>query len=130
MNLNKIIIEIPLLARPKKNSQNIIYNPKTKKPMIIQNQRYQNFERECGYFLKKYKMNINTPINLKCEFYVPDLRKRDIVNLLNGIQDVLVKYKVIEDDNYNIVRSVDGSRIIYKKGVEKIIIEISEIKNE
>ena len=128
--MNKIIIEIPLLARPKKNSQNIIYNPKTKKPMIIQNQRYQNFERECGYFLKKYKMNINTPINLKCEFYVPDLRKRDIVNLLNGIQDVLVKYKVIEDDNYNIVRSVDGSRIIYKKGVEKIIIEISEIKNE
>lgn len=128
--MNNIKIEIPLLARPKKNSQSIIYNPKTKKPMIVQSQRYKEFERDCGYFLKKYEMNINTPINLKCEFTVPDLRKRDIVNLLNAMQDILVKYKVIEDDNYNIVSSVDGSKIIYEKGVEKITIEISEAKNE
>lgn len=125
--MNNIKIEIPLLARPKKNSQSIIYNPRTKKPMIVQSKRYKEFERDCGYFLKRYAMNINTPINLKCEFIVPDKRKRDIVNLLNAIQDILVKYQVIEDDNYNIVSSVDGSKIIYKKGVEKIIIEISEI---
>ena len=123
-----IRIEIPLLCRPKKNSQSIIYNTKTKRPMIIQSKQYLEFERECAIFLLKYKMNINTPINLKCVFIVPDKRKRDIVNLLNAIQDILVKYKVIEDDNYNIVKSVDGSRIIYEKGIEKTIIEISEYK--
>lgn len=128
--MNSIKIEIPLLCRPKKNSQSIIYNPKTKKPMIVQSQRYKEFERQCGYFLKKYKMNINTPINLKCEFYVPDKRKRDIVNLLNAIQDILVKYQVIEDDNYNIIKSLDGSKIIYEKGAEKTVIEISEVKSE
>lgn len=57
---------------------------------------------------------------------MPDKRKRDIVNLLNAIQDILVKYKVIADDNYNIVQSIDGSRIIYEKGKEETIIEITK----
>lgn len=124
--MNNIKIEIPLMTRPKKNSQSIVYNSRTKRPIIVQSKNYKEFEHNCAYFLKKYKMNINTPINLKCEFYVPDKRKRDIVNLLNAIQDVLVKYQVLEDDNYNIVASVDGSKIIYEKGVEKTIIEISD----
>jgi Holliday junction resolvase RusA-like endonuclease len=119
-------IEIPLLARSKKNSQNIIINPRTKKPMIIQSKIYLNFERECGYFLSKYQSNINYPINLKCTFIVPDKRKRDLTNLENAIADILVKYKVIEDDNYNIIASWDGSRILYQKNIEKTIIEINK----
>lgn len=123
-----MIIKIPLQCIPKKNSQQIFYNSKTKKPFIRQSERYLNFERECGYFLKKYKSNINTKVNLKCTFYVSDKRKRDIVNLLNSIQDILVKYNVIEDDNYNIVNGVDGSRIIYEKGHEETIIEITNME--
>lgn len=125
-----IKINIPLCTRPKKNSQRIIYNSTTKKPMIIQSKQYLEFERNCAYFLNKYKLNISIPINLKCTFIVGDKKKRDLTNLLNAIQDILVKYNVIADDNYNIVQSVDGSRIIYIKGEEKTIIEISEIDNE
>lgn len=117
-------IKIPLMCRSKKNSQSIIINPRTRKPMIIQSKLYKEFEQECGYYLLKYKKHISTPINLKCTFYVKDKRKRDIVNLLNAIQDILVKYDVIADDNYNIVQSIDGSRIIYEKGREETIIEI------
>ena len=119
-----MVIKIPLMCRSKKNSQNIIVNPRTHKPMIIQSKLYKEFEQECGYYLLKYKKNISVPINLKCTFYVKDKRKRDIVNLLNAIQDILVEYGVIADDNYNIVKSVDGSRIIYEKGREETIIEI------
>lgn len=119
-----MVIKIPLMCRSKKNSQSIIVNPRTRKPMIIQSKLYKEFEQECGYYLLKYKKNISTPVNLKCTFYVKDRRKRDIVNLLNAIQDILVKYGVIADDNYNIVKSVDGSRIIYEKGREETIIEI------
>lgn len=123
-------IEIPLLARSKKNSQRIIWNNKTKKPMIIQSKEYLNFERECSYFLLKYKnSNINYPINLKCLFFVSDKRRRDLTNLENAIADILVKYKVIEDDNYNIIQSWDGSRILYRKDEEpKIEIEITKIE--
>ena len=119
-----MIIKIPLMCRSKKNSQNIIVNLRTHKPMIIQSKLYKQFEQECGCYLLKYRKNISTPVNLKCTFYVKDRRKRDIVNLLNAIQDILVKYRVIADDNYNIVKSVDGSRIIYEKGREETIIEI------
>ena len=42
---------------------------KTGKYFISQSEIYKNFERECGYFLLKYKgSNISYPINLKCLF--------------------------------------------------------------
>lgn len=124
-----MIIKIPLLCRSKKNSQNIIYNSRTKRPMIIQSEIYRNFERECGLYLKKYQSNVITyPVNLKCLFYVSDRRKRDITNLENAIADILVKYKILEDDNYNIVVGWDGSRIIYRPKQEpEIIIEITKM---
>lgn len=121
-------IEIPLLCRSKKNSQQILFNHKTKRPFISQSELYLNFERECGYYLKKYQGSIiNYPCNIKALFFVPDKRKRDLTNLENAIADILVKYKILEDDNYNIISGWDGSRIIYEKGVSKIILEIEEV---
>lgn len=60
---------------------------------------------------------------------MPDKRKRDLTNLENAIADILVKYNVLADDNYNIIQSWDGSRITYRKGKEETIIEIEEINN-
>lgn len=123
-----MIIQIPHHTIPKKNSQQILYNNRTKRPFIQQSNRYLEFERLCGYYLNKYNdLNINKPINLKCTFYVPDKRRRDLANLLESIQDILVKYGVIADDNYLIVQSVDGSRIVYEKNKSETIIEIEVI---
>lgn len=129
MNQLELKINIPLLARSKKNSQRIIYNPRTKRPMIIQSEIYKNFERECGFFLKKYKSNVITyPVNLKCLFYTKDRRKRDLTNLENAIADILVKYEILEDDNYNIIAGWDGSRIVYRPDKEpEIDIEITKM---
>ena len=124
-----MIIKLPLLCRSKKNSQEYVINPRTHKPMIVQSKLYYQFERDCGYFLKKYARHIDYPINLKCTFIVPNRRRRDLCNLLEAIQDILVKYGVIVDDNSEIVASVDGSRIIYEKGREETIIEIEEVTN-
>ena len=123
----KLKITIPLMCRPKKNSQRIIYNKRTNRPMIIQSEQYKEFEQACGYYLRRYTYRIKNPINLKCTFYFPDRRKRDTVNMLEAIQDILVKYKVIDDDNYNIVASLDGTRCIYEKDREETIIEIEDI---
>lgn len=120
-------ITIPVVPRSKKNSQQIIINPRTKRPMIIQSKLYTNFERECGLYLKKYKCNIDYSINLKIEFYVPDKRRRDIANYIEAIQDILVKYKVLKDDNYNIVYSLDGTRIYIDKENPRVEIEITKI---
>lgn len=118
-------IILPLLCRSKKNSQQIVRNGG--RSFVVQSELYKQFERECGYFLKKYAKHIDYPVTLKCTFYVPDKRRRDIVNLLNAIQDILVHYDVLTDDNYNIVQSLDGTRVIYEKGREETIIEIERI---
>lgn len=123
-------ITIPITPRPKKNSQQIIYNKKTKKPMIVQSKLYANFERECGLYLLKYKSNIDYGINLKIEFYVPDRRKRDIANYIEAIQDILVKYEVIQDDNYNIVSSLDGTRMYIDKENPRVEIEITKLEEQ
>lgn len=120
-------IVIPITPRSKKNSQQIIYNTRTKRPMIIQSKLYTNFERECGLYLKKYKCNIDYSINLKIEFYVPDKRRRDIANYIEAIQDISVKYEVLRDDNYNIVYSLDGTRIYVDKENPRVEIEITKI---
>lgn len=119
-------ITIPLLARPKKNSQQMIFNKRTGKPMIIQSKQYLSFERDCAYFLKRFARHIATPINLKCLFYVDTKRKRDLTNFLEAIDDVLVKYQVVEDDNRDIIASHDGSLILYNKESPRIEIEITK----
>lgn len=121
-----MIIRIPLMCRSKKNSQQILINSRTGKPFVSQSKLYKSFERECGYFLKRYESNISYSVNLKCTFYVSDKRKRDLTNLENAIADILVKYKVLQDDNYNIIQSWDGSRIIYEKNREETVIEITK----
>lgn len=76
--------------------------------MVIQSKKYLEFERECKKYIPVMEDPINFPINLSCKFYVNDARKRDIVNFVEAVQDILVKYGVLEDDNYNIVASVDN----------------------
>lgn len=99
--------------------------------MIIQSDQYREFEKLCSIYMKpiakKLKKPIDYPINLKCTFYFPDRRRRDTINMLEAIQDILVKYKILADDNYTIVASLDGTRSYYKKGVEITIIEIEEV---
>lgn len=121
-------IIIPIIPRSKKNSQQIIYNPRTKRPMIIQSKLYTNFERECGLYLKKYKSNIDYRVNLKIDFYVKDKRRRDIANYVEAIQDILVKYEVLRDDNYNIVYSLDGTRMYVDKENPRVEIEITKLE--
>ena len=106
--MKELNIIIPINPRSKKNSQQIIYNPKLKRTMVVQNKNYTQFEKNCKQFMPKLDKPIDYPINLSVKFYVCDARKRDIANYIEAIQDILVKYNIIVDDNYNIIASLDG----------------------
>lgn len=101
-------IIIPVIPRSKKNSQEIVFNRKTGHRMVIQNKRYTEYEKECKKYIPILDRPIDFPINLQCKFYVNDARKRDIANYIEAIQDILTKYGILEDDNYNIVSSLNG----------------------
>ena len=51
-------------------------------------------------------------VNLACVFYRKDRRKVDVSNL---IEDILVKYGVLKDDNYTIVVGLDGCHVEYDR---------------
>ena len=123
-------ITIPLNPITKKNSQRIIKNRATGRPLVIQSETYKQYEKDCGAFLGNWKDPINYPINLKCLFYRKDRREVDLSNCLEAIQDILKKYGVIKDDNHKIVASVDGSRVLYDKKNPRTEIYIEEIRDE
>ena len=46
---------------------------------------------------------------------MPTRRIVDLTNLEEAIDDILVKYGVLKDDNSRILVSHDGSRVLYDK---------------
>ena len=119
-------IIIPIPPRTKKNSLRII-NVKGK-PIIIPSELYKKYERECRPFIPKIYPPISYPINMKCIYYMPTRRKVDLNNLLEASTDMLVFYKVLEDDNSKIVVSHDGSRVFYDKENPRAEIYIKRVE--
>lgn len=118
---------IPLNPRTKKNNQKIIKNPKTKALMIVQNDRYKAYERDAGWFLKKIPEPINEPVNVKCIFYRDTERRVDLTNLLEAIDDILIHYKILSDDNFKVIAGHDGSRVYVDREKPRTEIEITRI---
>ena len=118
---------IPLNPRTKKNNQKIVKNSKTKALMIVQNDRYKQYERDSGWFLKKIPEPISEPVNVKCLFYRDTERRCDLTNLLEAIDDILVKYKILADDNFKIIAGHDGSRVYVDRKHPRTEIEITSM---
>lgn len=55
---------------------------------------------------------------------MPKNGKVDITNLHSALHDILVKVGVLEDDNYKIVASTDGSRVFVDEGNPRTEVEI------
>ena len=118
-------IVIPIAPRTKKNSQRIV---RVKGHyMIMPSKLYKDYEKECGKYVPRLEEPINYPINLKCTYYMPTRRKCDLNNLLEASTDMLVHYKILEDDNYSIVVAHDGSRVYYDKENPRCELEIERL---
>ena len=77
---------------------------------------------------KNHKTGQRYPINLKCVYYRKTKRCVDLNNLLAATCDILKDYGVITDDNYKIVKSVDGSRVLFDKERPRVEIEIERVE--
>lgn len=113
----------------KKNSQQILTNPKTGRPFIMPSKKYKQYEKDALWFIPKGEV-IDYPVNVKCLFYMPTKRKCDLVNMQEAILDVMVKAGLLADDNYSIVQSMDGSRVLHDKENPRTEIYITEVKND
>lgn len=118
-------ITIRGVPRTKKNHQQVVM--RGKKPIIVQSDAYRQYEGIALLALWQLphpREPIKEPVNVKCVYYMPDRRRVDLLNLLAATMDILVKGKVLEDDNSAIVVSHDGSRVRVDKHNPRVEIEI------
>lgn len=106
-------ITIPMNPITKKNHGQIIMVKGH--PIMLPSKPYQEYEKKCKQYMPELEFPINCPVNLEVHYYMETRRKCDITNLLQATCDILVKYKVLEDDNYAVVASVDGTKVEYDK---------------
>lgn len=105
--------------RPKKNNM----RPARRKNgslMLIQSQNYIDYANDAVPQLQQQLQQqhhdaIDTAVNVQMIYYRSDRRRTDLVNLQNATLDILVQANILADDNYNIVASMDGSRVYYDK---------------
>lgn len=122
---NNIEICIPLNPITKKNSQRILYkyNRGKKIPFISPSEAFENFQEDCGYFVKP--LNIGYPVNVEAKYFMKKRYKVDLSNLNSSIHDILVHYKCIKDDSAKYIVSTDGSRVYYDKDNPRVEIIIT-----
>ena len=126
------MIKFTLPIRPvtKKNSGQIITVGGF--PRMIPSKQYLQFEKDCQPYFKQVLNQIGQiyyPINLQAVFYVETKRRIDLPNLLNAVDDAMVKSELILDDNRDIIASHDGSRVYHDKFNPRIEIEITRQEN-
>ncbi len=120
----------------KKNSQQILMNPKTHRPFVAPSSQYKKYEKDaCKQLLMQAVQNgpaeaITFPVNIECDFFMQTRRLVDLTNLLEAVCDALTAAGIIADDNCSIAVSHDGSRVHYDKDNPRTEIRITKTKTE
>ena len=116
-------ITIPLPPVTKKNHGRLVMAGG--KPRLLPSAQFERYQEAAGWYLKP--LGIDGPVNVACRFYMPTRRIVDLVGLLQAVDDVLVHYGVLKDDNSRIVASHDGSRVLLDKEHPRTEIEITGV---
>lgn len=125
----KLTYMIPLPPVTKKNSQRIVLV--RGRPMIVPSSVYKSYEAKAALFLRpRPSVPVDSPVNVKCVYYMSNARRCDLTNLLEATMDVLVKHGILADDNYKIAASHDGSRVEIDREMPRTEIEITNDQGE
>jgi len=131
------MVSITLTGNPttKKNSQNIIVHKGSGRPMVVQGDRYKQYEYSCRWQLEPRRGIITRalpapPYNVQCVYYRDSARRVDLGNLLAATCDILVNAGILPDDNFKIIAGHDGSRVLVDKQNPRVEITITEAKKD
>lgn len=118
---------VPLIPITKKNHQQLLKSRTTGKHFVSSSQQYKDYESMALWYIPKRGTPIDFPVNVKCIFYMPTNRVCDLTNHLESIDDIMVKAGLLKDDNYKILTSHDGSRVLVDRENPRTEVEISRI---
>ena len=115
--------------RTKKNSARILKS-RSGGRFVAPSKAYVDYETDCLRQIKRPHIPISARVNVRCVYYMATRRKVDLANLIEATTDILVKAKVLADDNSQIVAAHDGSRVDYDKKNPRVEIWIEEMEDE
>lgn len=119
---------IPLAPITKKNHQQIVWPKGKSRPIVTPSPQYKQYEKAALWHIPKLGDPISDPVCVMCRFFMPTRRKCDLTNLLQAIDDIMVKAGLLADDNYTIIQSHDGSRVFYDKENPRTEVTIKRIE--
>lgn len=125
-------LEFVLYGQPatKKNSMRPIKVKSrngTESLRLLPSAAFEDYEADClRQITGNYRRHIDTPVNVKAVYYVQTRQPIDLTNLNEAIHDILVKARVLMDDNRNIIASTDGSRVFWDKTNPRVEITITD----
>ena len=107
----------------KKNSSQIVVAGG--RPRVIPSKAYKEYAKVFMVQVPEMaRRKLDMPQNLRCTYYMQTRRRVDLNNLLAATADLLVQAGVLEDDNADIVYSLDGSRVSYDKNEPRVVVEL------
>lgn len=126
------MISLTILGKPitKKNSMRIVTNRKTGRTFPIPSKQFVEYQTLFLSQVKGKQQPIDKPVNVQAVYYMPTRHRVDITNLLSATHDLLVDANILADDDSKIVRSVDGSTVLYDKENPRVEIEIRRVDDE
>jgi Holliday junction resolvase RusA-like endonuclease len=127
---------IPLDPRTKKNHQMIAgsgercpYCGKFKKMFIRQGKANTEYTAKAWHYLTpKPAVPISSPVQIRYLFYMATRRKVDALNLCAAADDLLAEAGILADDNTSIIKSHDGTRVLYDKEHPRTEIYITDFQ--
>lgn len=115
--------------RTKKNSARIL-RTRSGAPFVAPSKAFADYEESCLWQIKRPQKPVSARVNVRCIYYMKTHRRVDLANLIEATTDILVKAKVLEDDNSSIVAAHDGSRVDYDKQNPRAEIWIEEMEDD
>lgn len=114
---------IPMNPKPKKNEHRIAGRgakcpvcKKFRKQFIRNGKGTTDFSFHAARYLNpKPEKPFTGPVRIVYRLYRETKHRVDDLNLYEALDDILVTEKILSDDNVNVIRSRDGSRVFFDK---------------
>lgn len=113
--------------RTKKNSARILRSG-SGRPFVAPSAAFEAYQESCLWQIKRPRSPISARVNVRCVYYMKTARRVDLANLIEATTDILVKARVLADDNSKIVAAHDGSRVEHDKKKPRAEIWIEEME--
>lgn len=113
--------------RTKKNSARIL-KAHANRRIVAPSEAFMQYQEKCLWQIKRPYNPITARVNVRCVYYMKTARRVDLANLIEATTDILVKSRVLEDDNSKIVAAHDGSRVELDRENPRVEIEIEEME--